>query len=60
MNSARIKVLGVDPGLTRCGIGVVEGAQKVFELIDAIEELDDVQNVFGNFDVSDEVMASLS
>jgi transcriptional/translational regulatory protein YebC/TACO1 len=37
-----------------------EGAQKVFELIDAIEELDDVQNVFSNFDVSDEVMASLS
>ena len=35
-------------------------AQKVFELIDAIEELDDVQNVYGNFDVSDEVMASLS
>lgn len=37
-----------------------EGALKVFELIDAIEELDDVQNVFANFDVSDEVMASLS
>ena len=37
----------------------VEGAKKVFELIDAIEELDDVQNVYGNFDVSDEVMASL-
>jgi YebC/PmpR family DNA-binding regulatory protein len=36
-----------------------EGALKVFALIDAIEELDDVQNVFGNFDVSDEVMASL-
>ena len=36
-----------------------EGATKVFALIDAIEELDDVQNVFGNFDVSDEVMASL-
>jgi len=36
-----------------------ETATKVFELIDAIEELDDVQNVFGNFDVSDEVMASL-
>lgn len=34
-------------------------AQKVFDLIDAIEELDDVQNVYGNFDVSDEVMASL-
>ncbi len=36
-----------------------ETATKVFELIDAIEELDDVQNVFGNFDVSDEVMAGL-
>jgi transcriptional/translational regulatory protein YebC/TACO1 len=35
-------------------------AKKVFELIEAIEELDDVQNVYGNFDVSDEVMASLS
>jgi YebC/PmpR family DNA-binding regulatory protein len=37
-----------------------ESATKVFELIDAIEELDDVQNVFSNADVSDEVMASLS
>jgi YebC/PmpR family DNA-binding regulatory protein len=36
-----------------------DGAAKVFALIDAIEELDDVQNVFGNFDVSDEVMATL-
>ena len=37
-----------------------EGAEKVFKLIDAIEDLDDVQNVYGNFDVSDEVMASLA
>ena len=37
-----------------------ENAEKVFELIDAIEELDDVQNVYGNFDVSDEVLASLN
>ena len=35
-------------------------ATKLFDLIDAIEDLDDVQNVFANFDVSDEVMASLS
>ena len=28
-------------------------------LIEALEDLDDVQNVFGNFDVSDEVMESL-
>ncbi|MEI6406332.1 MAG: YebC/PmpR family DNA-binding transcriptional regulator [Actinomycetes bacterium] len=36
-----------------------EAALKVFHLIDCIEELDDVQNVYGNFEVSDEVMASL-
>ena len=36
-----------------------ENASKLFGLIDAIEDLDDVQNVYGNFDVSDEVMASL-
>ena len=37
-----------------------ETATKVFNLIDAIEELDDVQNVYGNFDVSDEVMAEIT
>jgi YebC/PmpR family DNA-binding regulatory protein len=37
-----------------------ESAKKVFELIEAIEELDDVQNVYANIDVSDEIMASLN
>ncbi|GAA2314462.1 YebC/PmpR family DNA-binding transcriptional regulator [Nonomuraea roseoviolacea subsp. roseoviolacea] len=36
-----------------------EGARKVFRLIDALEDSDDVQNVFANFDVSDEVMEKL-
>ena len=36
-----------------------EGAAKVIKLIDALEDCDDVQNVFANFDASDEVMASL-
>jgi len=36
-----------------------ESAPKVFQLIEALEEVDDVQNVFANFDVSDEVMAAL-
>ena len=31
-------------------------AKKIFDLIDAIEDLDDVQNVYGNFEVSDAVM----
>lgn len=34
-------------------------AKKMFELMEAIEDLDDVQNVFANFDVSDEIMAKV-
>jgi YebC/PmpR family DNA-binding regulatory protein len=34
-----------------------EGARKVFKVIDALEDCDDVQNVYANFDVSDDVMA---
>ncbi|MDR7303269.1 YebC/PmpR family DNA-binding transcriptional regulator [Haloactinomyces albus] len=37
-----------------------DGARKLFKLIDALEDCDDVQNVFANFDVSDEVMAEAS
>ena len=33
-----------------------DGARKVFRLIEALEDSDDVQNVFANFDVSDDVM----
>jgi YebC/PmpR family DNA-binding regulatory protein len=36
-----------------------DAAAKVFRLIEALEDLDDVQDVFANFDVSDEVMAEL-
>ncbi len=36
-----------------------DGARKVFKLIDALEDCDDVQNVYSNFDVSDEVMAAV-
>jgi YebC/PmpR family DNA-binding regulatory protein len=32
-------------------------ARKVFKLIDALEDCDDVQNVYSNFDVSDEILA---
>ncbi len=34
-------------------------ARKVFKLIDALEDLDDVQNIFSNFAVSAEVQAEL-
>ena len=37
----------------------VEAAGKMFGLVDILEDLDDVQNIFANFDVSDDVMAAL-
>jgi transcriptional/translational regulatory protein YebC/TACO1 len=36
-----------------------DGARKVLKLVDALEDLDDVQNVYANFDVSDDVMAAV-
>jgi YebC/PmpR family DNA-binding regulatory protein len=36
-----------------------DAARKVFKLVDALEDCDDVQNIFANFDVSDEVMAAI-
>ncbi|MEP1593220.1 MAG: YebC/PmpR family DNA-binding transcriptional regulator, partial [Halieaceae bacterium] len=36
-----------------------EGAEKIMGLVDALEDLDDVQNVYTNVDIPDEVLASL-
>ncbi len=36
-----------------------DGAKKVFRLIEALEDSDDVQDVWANYDVSDEVMESV-
>jgi YebC/PmpR family DNA-binding regulatory protein len=36
-----------------------DGAAKVMRLVEALEDLDDVQNVFGNFDIPDDVLESL-
>ncbi|HQY33134.1 YebC/PmpR family DNA-binding transcriptional regulator [Actinotalea sp.] len=37
----------------------IDGARRILKLIDALEDSDDVQDVFANFDASDEVMAAL-
>jgi YebC/PmpR family DNA-binding regulatory protein len=36
-----------------------DAAAKMFRLVDVLEDLDDVQNIYANFDVSDEIMESL-
>jgi YebC/PmpR family DNA-binding regulatory protein len=66
---------GVQEALERAGVPVfsaeismvpttsipVEGgeARQVLQLIEALEDLDDVQSVYANFDIPEEVMASL-
>ncbi|MEZ5204932.1 MAG: YebC/PmpR family DNA-binding transcriptional regulator [Acidimicrobiales bacterium] len=37
----------------------VGAAKKILELIDHLEDLDDVQDVYGNFDIPDDVLAQL-
>lgn len=37
-----------------------EGARRIMKLIDALEDSDDVQNVYANFTASDEVLAALA
>ncbi len=37
-----------------------ETARQVLRLVDALEDLDDVQSVFGNFEISDEVFAAVA
>jgi transcriptional/translational regulatory protein YebC/TACO1 len=36
-----------------------DDAAKIFRLLEALEDSDDVQDVFANFDVTDEVMAAV-
>jgi YebC/PmpR family DNA-binding regulatory protein len=36
-----------------------EAAAKMFRLVDVLEDLDDVQNIYANFDVPDEIIAEL-
>jgi YebC/PmpR family DNA-binding regulatory protein len=37
----------------------IDGARRVFKLIDALEDCDDVQNVYSNVDLSDDILAEL-
>lgn len=43
---------------TDCSVDL-ETAEKLLKMVDVLEDLDDVQNVYTNVDISDEVMAQL-
>ncbi|TYL45295.1 YebC/PmpR family DNA-binding transcriptional regulator [Nocardioides sp. BGMRC 2183] len=40
-------------------VGEADVASKVFRLVDAVDDLDDVQNVFSNADIPDEVLETI-
>jgi len=57
-----VKVLSADLTLVAQNSIVVADeseAKKILRVIDAIDDHDDVQNVFANFDITDEILASL-
>ncbi len=40
-------------------VGTLDLAESLFKLVDQLEDLDDVQTVYGNFDIAEDVLAKL-
>ncbi len=61
IESAGITVLSAELTMVPQNHVPVDGAQarQVLALLDALEELDDVQNVYANFDIPEEIMAEV-
>jgi transcriptional/translational regulatory protein YebC/TACO1 len=45
---------------TTIALDTAEAAKKVLRLVDALDDHDDVQGVYGNFDIPDEILATVS
>ena len=45
---------------TTIDVSDADEARKVLRIVDALEDNDDVQDVYGNFDISDELMETVS
>jgi YebC/PmpR family DNA-binding regulatory protein len=60
LESAGVEVFSAELSMVPQSSIAVEGgeAKQVLQLIDVLEELDDVQNVYANFDISEEMMAN--
>jgi len=62
LEAAGIEVLSADSTMvssTIIEVSDVDDAKKVLRIVDALEDNDDVQDVYGNFDISDEIMEAL-
>jgi len=58
LETARYKITSAEITMVPKSVVPVEGkdAQRVLRLLEALEEHDDVQNVYANFDIPDEVL----
>ncbi len=62
LQAAGFEVLSAESTMvssTTIAITDVDEARKVLRIVDALEDNDDVQDVFGNFDISDEIMEAV-
>jgi transcriptional/translational regulatory protein YebC/TACO1 len=62
LDAAGIKVTSAEPTMlpsTTVALGEASQAKAVLRVIDALEEHDDVQNVYGNFDIPDDVLQAV-
>ena len=55
VDSAEVSMIAKTP----VEISDPEAARKVLRLVDALEEHDDVQNVYSNFDIPDEIASQI-
>jgi YebC/PmpR family DNA-binding regulatory protein len=62
LDSARIKIQSAEVTMVPQNTVRVEGkdASSVLKLLEALEELDDVQHVYANYDIPDELMEAIS
>ncbi len=62
LEAAGYKILSAELGLVPSSTIEIDSendARKILKLIDALEDNDDVQNVFANFDIPDEIIEAL-
>ena len=62
LEAARVEVVSVESTMvssTTIEVTDVDDAKKVLRIVDLLEDNDDVQDVYGNFDISDDIMESV-
>lgn len=62
LEAAKVEVVSAESTMvssTTIEVTDVDDAKKVLRIVDLLEDNDDVQDVYGNFDISDEIMESV-